>query len=138
MYSLLFQTIFFTPSLVCTRLKATNCIPKLCRTHSTFPLPPAPPTHPHPKIKTALLKFLYFLPSRAFHGDLNEVKKSYPSTFEQPLEMVHKLGFPDVILPGLFISVHIEAVNIRDKGQRTEVKRLRSKSQGQRAKNQGH
>lgn len=38
--------------------------------------------------------------SRAFHGDLNEVKKNYPSTFEQPLEVVRKLGFPDVIFPG--------------------------------------
>ena len=36
----------------------------------------------------------------AFHGDLNEVKKSYPSVFESPVEVVHKLGFPDVILPG--------------------------------------
>ncbi len=37
---------------------------------------------------------------RGFHGDLNEVKKSNPSVFGSPVEVVHKLGFPDVILPG--------------------------------------
>ncbi len=48
---------------------------------------------------------LFFPTTRAFHGDLNEVKKDYPSTFEKPLEVVHKLGFPDVILPGMHAVV---------------------------------
>ena len=37
---------------------------------------------------------------KAFHGDLVQLRRDFPITLTQTMAVVHKLGFPDVILPG--------------------------------------
>ena len=37
---------------------------------------------------------------KAFHGDLAQLRRDFPITLTQTMAVVHKLGFPDVILPG--------------------------------------
>ena len=37
---------------------------------------------------------------RTVHGNLTQLKRDYPAIFIQSVEVVHKLGFPDIIVPG--------------------------------------
>ena len=40
------------------------------------------------------------IPLRTLHGRLAELKTDYPLLFTKSTEVVRKLGFPDIIVPG--------------------------------------
>ena len=53
-------------------------------------------------MRVCLVTVVIGLYYRAFHGkQLSAVRREFPILFSKTTETVHKLGFPDVILPGM-------------------------------------